>query len=261
MKRENSQLRQQLAATTQILSALRSGHEVSRILQALQDQEDLATIAQRFRPSIPSAELKRSSSIDSLDTAMSCIPSHEGASSPSTPAFAPTNSSKVSSPDSLRGSYFAKSPTRKTDASSQTTPYSITQSPSGPKTICELRSNACRGPTSLTDHRLIKHLFSVYWVWVHPNHKILDMNQFVMGYETGVETYCSLYLIYAVCIAACKHLDPAWENLEGKYTDVAALRQNLLAEARSLKLAMSPSQQCRADIQASAILSFAAPES
>lgn len=91
---------------------------------------------------------------------------------------------------------------------------------------------------------------------MHPAHTILDMDQFVRGYETGSELYCSSYLIYAVCIAACDYLDPLWENVEGKSTDVAQLRLNLMAEARILESTMDPKHKSKPTIQASAILSF-----
>lgn len=269
MKRENNELRRGLNATTQILSALRSGHEVSSILQALQDHEDPTAIVQSSLNSMSSAQVKRSSSMDACSTTMSNISNHGSAysnpppafESPSTPVSAMALDSNVSTPDSPRRSPFAKSASRTVDASSQTALSPLTPILSTPKTVCELRSKACQGPTDLSDHRMIKQLFSIYWVWVHPYHKILDMDQFVMGYETGNETHCSLFLVYAVCLAACKFLDPSWELVEGKSTDVAMLRRNLLAEARTLKSAIRPNHQTKADIQASAILSLTAADS
>lgn len=133
------------------------------------------------------------------------------------------------------------------DQSSQTNPNIGSCS-----SIQELRRKACCGPTDLSDHRLIKQLFSIYWVWCHPVHQILSMQDFVDGYEAGTDTYCSVYLIYAVCIAACIYLDPRWEEVEGKYTDVVELRQNLMAEARRLE--KTSKADATTTIQAAAII-------
>ena len=118
-----------------------------------------------------------------------------------------------------------------------------------------LKSRACRAPTELSDQRLIRQLFAIYWTWIHPDHKILSMQQFIDGYENGTDLFCSLYLVYALCIAACEYLDPLWEHVEGKYTDVAELRRNLVTEARRVEASMEIGAPTR--VQASAILSRA----
>lgn len=265
MKRENTQLRQELASSTQLLTALSSGHEVSSILQGLRDQVNVETIAQRIAPLSSSPLVKRSSSADSCGMTWSHVPLHgkherslqesvPAYGSPSTKTSSMRHESDLSTPGSPYESPLTQPSPMTLDASSQTP--QVHARPSPPRSIDELRGKACRGPTDLSDHRLIKHLFSIYWVWVHPAHTILDMEQFVRGYETGSGLYCSSYLIYAVCIAACDYLDPLWENVEGKSTDVAQLRQNLVAEARILKTTIDPIHKNKPTIQASAILSF-----
>lgn len=264
MKQENTQLRHQLASSTQLLTALGSGYEVSSILKGLRDREHVAAIAQRIAPLSSSPQVKRSSSRDSCGMAWLQVPLHgkheandsnldPACESPSTMTIPTKHESDLSTLGSPYGHPLTQ-PAPMLDASSQTP--QVHARPSPPRSVGELRSKACRGPTNLSDHRLIKHLFSIYWIWVHPAHTILDMDQFVRGYETGSELYCSSYLIYAVCIAACDYLDPLWENVEGKSTDVAQLRLNLMAEARILESTMDPKHKSKPTIQASAILSF-----
>ncbi len=185
MKRENTQLRQQLALSTQLLTALASGHEVSSILRGLRDQEDPATIAQRITSSSPLPSVKRNSSPDSGGNTLSLVPlhgKHESDLSNFDPVykspFEKTSStmheSDLSSLDSPYASPLKKPSTSTTlDASSQTA--QINGRLSSSRSIRGLRSQACCGPTDLSDHRLIKHLFSIYWIWVHPTHTILNM--------------------------------------------------------------------------------------
>ena len=80
------------------------------------------------------------------------------------------------------------------------------------------------------------------------------MPSFMSGYETGVETHCTLYLLYAVCIAACDYLDAGWENVVGKSTDVEALRRNLVEEARRLEAWTDP--DARTTFQAVTIMAL-----
>ena len=81
------------------------------------------------------------------------------------------------------------------------------------------------------DEQLTKHLFSLYWTWIHPAYLLFNMEQFIEGYKTGNEEHCSAFLVAAVCAAACDLLGPHWTALSGKIPDVAALRQQFVAEA------------------------------
>lgn len=81
------------------------------------------------------------------------------------------------------------------------------------------------------DEQLIKHLFSLFWTWIHPAYLLFSMEQFLEGYETDNQEHCSAFLIAAVCAAACDLLGPDWTSKSGKVTDVAALRRDFVAQA------------------------------
>lgn len=247
MKRENTELRQQNFLYTQILTALSAGSEVAAILRGLQNQVDLDAIVQLIASSPSSSPaMKRSPTMNSSDedTEMTSIPLEE------------KDAGKLADDDPTQNQVNEKKRTSKTrEASSQTDP--VDECCSLPTSIKQLRDRACRGPTKLSDHKLIKHLFSVYWIWVHPSHTILSMEHFVQAYESGTEMYCSLYLIYAVCIAACENLDPFWENVEGKSTNVAELKENLVTAARIEESTMDPNHNIKTTVQALAIMTLA----
>lgn len=110
-----------------------------------------------------------------------------------------------------------------------------------PKYECE----DCRSPGTVTtpsqvlhrwiavscDDQLTKHLFSLYWTWIHPAYLLFSMEQFIEGYMTGNEEHCSAFLVAAVCAAACDLLDPHWTSISGQVPDVVALRRGFVAEA------------------------------
>lgn len=81
------------------------------------------------------------------------------------------------------------------------------------------------------DEQLIKHLFSLYWTWIHPAYLLFSMEQFIEGYKTGNKEHCSAFLVAAVCAAACDLLGPHWTSISGKVPDVPALRREFVAEA------------------------------
>lgn len=81
------------------------------------------------------------------------------------------------------------------------------------------------------DEQLTKHLFSLFWTWIHPAYFIFNMERFVGGYETGNEEHCSAFLVAAVCAAACDLLDPHWTSISGEVPDIAALRRDFVAKA------------------------------
>ncbi len=82
------------------------------------------------------------------------------------------------------------------------------------------------------DQRLIKHLFFLYWTQIHPAYLLFNMEQFIEGFETGKEEYCSAFLVAAVCAAACHLLGPLWTSISGKVPDIANLRRDFVVEAR-----------------------------
>ena len=57
------------------------------------------------------------------------------------------------------------------------------------------------------------------------------MPLFLDHYEAGTKMHCSPFLVSAVCVAGCEILDPSWEGIPGKATDVVLLRQNLVIDA------------------------------
>ena len=81
------------------------------------------------------------------------------------------------------------------------------------------------------DEHLVKHLFSLYWTWIHPAYLLFSMERFIEGYNTGDQEHCSAFLIAAVCAAACDLLSPYSTCVSGKVPDVAALRRDFVAEA------------------------------
>ena len=248
MKRENTDLRQQNLRYAQILNALSNCYEVSAILHGLQNQGDIESIAQMISCSRSSPAMKLSPTLNSLDkdTDVLSILRQKRCNV----KHACDNSSQ----DLVDEDSAERALSKAQHASTQT--VLPDQRFTLPRSIQELRKRACRGTTQLSDHHLIKHLFSIYWIWVHPSHAILNMDHFVRGYETGSEAYCSLYLIYAVCIAACDYLDPRWENVEGKSTDVARLRENLVAAARIEESSMDPDHNVKTTIKALAIMTL-----
>lgn len=85
--------------------------------------------------------------------------------------------------------------------------------------------------TAPCDEQLTKHLFSLYWTWIHPAYLLFSMEQFIEGYKTGNEEHCSAFLVAAVCAAACDLLSPHWTSMSGKIPDIAALRRDFVAKA------------------------------
>ena len=116
------------------------------------------------------------------------------------------------------------------------------------------RKRPCQWTTTLPDCVLSKQLVSLYWVWIHPAHPILEMPLFLEHYRTGMKKYCSSFLVNAVFIAACDVLDPYWEGIPGQATNVAELRQNLVAEAELQEAIADPDAKTTA--QALAIMSM-----
>ena len=226
MKQEISALQHREALSTEILAALAADQEVPTILQGLQDHDDLSSIVRMIRSPSKSKSSTGLSS-ESYDTSIASPLECYGSTGASSVDADYENS--LNSPADMQAPKFG------TAICTKKSPQLM-----WPQSHYEMSSNACRGPTDLSDHRLTKHLFSVYWVWVHPSHMILNMPRFVQSYEVVVETYCSALLVYAVCIAACKHLDSDWEAVEGKTTDVAELRHNLIANARKLEATVDP---------------------
>lgn len=224
MKREIMDLRRSHSLAMRILNSLAADQEVPRILQGLRAQEDLASIARRLESS-PASE-PEAMLVDSPLT-------DENADS-SYGSLVGTNL------DDSQASYSKGNQQRPDSAGNPST--GTNQSSLGP------------WRTPLVNELLIKHLISLYWVWIHPAHPILNMARFFKDYETCGSRHCSAYLVNAICAAACDLLNPEWENVPGKRTDVVALKQHLIAEAAIQAALADPDASTTSN--ASAVISF-----
>lgn len=224
MKREIIDLRRSHSLAMRILDSLAADREVPRILKGLRAQEDLASIARLLETS-PGAET--------------------GAMLMGSPLAEEYAESSYSS---LMGTSVGDSEASNAGENEQRAALVGSPSP---------RTNQSRlGPwgTPLVNELLIKHLISLYWVWIHPAHPILDMARFFHDFENRGSRHCSAYLINAICAAACDLLNPEWEQVPGKRTDVVALKQHLIAEAAIQAALADPEASTTAD--ASAIISI-----
>ena len=201
MKREIIDLRRSHSLAMRVLNALAADRSVPRILKGLRAQEDLASIA-RLIESSPATEP------EAMFEESPLTEEHGESLYDSIMDTSPEDSQASYAPGNQLWTGFIRNPSTRVD-------------PNRP------------GPwrTPLVNELLIKHLLSLYWVWIHPAHPILNMAQFFEDYEHCGNKHCSAYLINAICAAACDLLNPNWEQVPGKETDVAALKQHLIAEA------------------------------
>ena len=86
-----------------------------------------------------------------------------------------------------------------------------------------------------TSQVLIRHLFELYFTWVHPIHMLFGEMDFLNSYNRGDELYCSAPLVNAICAMACNLLDNPAPGFNGRQTaDILNLRNGFMNEARSL---------------------------
>ena len=86
-----------------------------------------------------------------------------------------------------------------------------------------------------TSQVLIRHLFELYFTWVHPVHMLFGEMDFVNSYNHGDEMYCSAPLVNAICAMACNLLaSPAPGFDSRQIADRLNLRNGFMNEARSL---------------------------
>ena len=82
---------------------------------------------------------------------------------------------------------------------------------------------------------LIRHLFELYFTWVHPAHMIFPEISFLQSYRDGDETYCSSALVNAICAMACHLMDSPVPGITSRdVEDRMNLRNGFMDEARSL---------------------------
>ena len=188
LQKENGELRRQKAVSDTIFHALRSRWQVSKILQLLTDHESLDLIA-KIAAGAPPIECSTGSLM--------------AGSSIGTPSPA----SSATDEELFMQKY-------ETEDSSQSQ--------------AETTAPACPWTATARDETLTRHLFSLYWTFLHPSSRLFSREQFLHGYDTGDQEHCTPFLVAAVCAAACTLLD---SRLPGRVPDAAALRRDFIAEA------------------------------
>ena len=113
--------------------------------------------------------------------------------------------------------------------------YKADQGPAQP-----LAETAHRWTQVTKSRTLIRHLFELYFTWVHPIHMLFSEVDFLASYHSGDDTYCSNSLTDAVCAMACHLLDnpspgskPRDRDSMSGYEDAMQLHGAFMAEARS----------------------------
>jgi hypothetical protein len=90
--------------------------------------------------------------------------------------------------------------------------------------------------TNVTNNPLlVRHLFELYFTWVHPMHMLFGETEFIKSYTEGSVEHCSSALVNAICAMACHLLDSPVPGLVGTHLrDRANLREGFMEEARRL---------------------------
>lgn len=84
-----------------------------------------------------------------------------------------------------------------------------------------------------TSHKLIGHLFDLYFTWVHPIHMLFSELDFKHDFKNTLNTYCSSSLVNAICAMGCTLLESeAVSDSSRSRIDAATLRDGFMAEAR-----------------------------
>ena len=82
-------------------------------------------------------------------------------------------------------------------------------------------------------HRLIGHLFDLYFTWVHPVHMLFSELDFKHDFKDNVQAHCSASLVNAICAMGCNLLDREEIDDRRNRIDAATLRDGFLNEART----------------------------
>ena len=88
--------------------------------------------------------------------------------------------------------------------------------------------------TVTSDNVLIDHLFALYFTWVHPVHMVFSRPHFMASFWDRSSLYCTASLVNAICAMACHLFDTSTDPNLPKATDPGVLREQFMAEARSL---------------------------
>ncbi len=79
---------------------------------------------------------------------------------------------------------------------------------------------------------LVRHLFDLYFTWVHPVHMLFSELDFKHSFQTNDQTYCSSALVNAICAMGCHLLENDGYDAIRKDVDIPTLREGFLKEAR-----------------------------
>ena len=80
-------------------------------------------------------------------------------------------------------------------------------------------------------HRLIGHLFDLYFTWVHSVHMLFSELDFKHDFRRGIETHCSASLVNVICAMGCNLLESEDVGNIRSHTDAATLRNCFMNEA------------------------------
>lgn len=83
-----------------------------------------------------------------------------------------------------------------------------------------------------SDERVLRHLFSLYFTWIHPVYTLFDEGAFFSSYQTKSWKHCCIVLVNAICAMACQ-LHTKQKNLKD-HIDYERLGVLFMDAARSL---------------------------
>lgn len=87
-------------------------------------------------------------------------------------------------------------------------------------------------------HKLIGHLFDLYFTWVHPVHMLFSELDFKHDFKQNMQNNCSASLVNAICAMGCNMLESEDVEDTRHRIDSATLRDGFMNEARA---SLSPS--------------------
>ena len=82
-------------------------------------------------------------------------------------------------------------------------------------------------------HKLIGHLFDLYFTWVHPVHMLFSELDFKHDFKRHLQTHCSGSLVNAICAMGCNLLESDDIGNKRSRIDAATLRDGFMNEARA----------------------------
>ena len=81
-------------------------------------------------------------------------------------------------------------------------------------------------------HKLVGHLFDLYFTWVHPVHMLFSEIDFKQDFKGSTEIHCSASLVNAICAMGCNMLESEDVDRSSRI-DAATLRDGFMNEARA----------------------------